>query len=104
MTILSIGTTLPEMAVSIIAARRGLASLAVGNILGSCVFNATAVSGVAAALGGVRVPETLLRFPVPFVAATSLLFYLLAQDKRISRWEGMLFIVLFVLFIVEIAA
>ncbi len=40
---------------------------------------------------------------LPFVAAASLLFYLLAQDKRNSRWEGMLFLVLFALFITKVA-
>jgi cation:H+ antiporter len=97
-TILAVGTTLPELAVSITASRRGLASLAVGNILGSCIFNALTVSGAAALLGGVTVPPSLLEFALPFVAAVSLLFYLLTQDKRVSRWEGLLFLLLFLLF------
>jgi cation:H+ antiporter len=101
-TILSVGTTLPELAVSVTAARRGLASLAVGNILGSCVFNALAVSGAAAVLGGVDVPPALRHFALPFVGAASLLFYLLTQDKRISRWEGLLFLVLFLLFMTKV--
>ena len=102
-TILAIGTTLPELVISITAARRGLASLAVGNILGACIFNALAVSGAAAASGGVEVPTSLRAFALPFVAAASLLFYLLTQDKRISRWEGMLFLVLFLLFMTRMA-
>lgn len=101
-TILSVGTTLPELAVSVTAARRGLASLAVGNILGSCVFNALAVAGAAAAVGGVDVPASLRHFALPFVGAASLLFYLLTQDKRISRWEGLLFLVLFLLFLTKV--
>ena len=102
-TILSIGTTLPETAVSVTAARRGLAALAVGNILGSCIFNALAVAGAAGALGGIAVPPALRGFALPFVAAAALLFYLLTQDKRISRWEGLLFLVLFALFLVKVA-
>jgi len=101
-TILSVGTTLPELAVSVTAARRGLASLAVGNILGSCVFNALTVCGAAAVIGGVDVPPSLRHFALPFVGATSLLFYLLTQDKRISRWEGLLFLVLFLLFLAKV--
>lgn len=97
-TILAIGTTLPELAVSVTAARRGLASLAVGNILGSCVFNALTVTGAGALAGGIIVPATLRDFALPFVAASTLLFYLLTQDKRVSRWEGLLFLVLFLLF------
>lgn len=102
-TILSLGTTLPELAVSVTAARKGAASLAVGNILGSCVFNALAVCGVAGVAGGVAVPPSLTGFALPFVAVASLLFYLLTQDKKISRWEGLLFLVLFGLFMVELA-
>lgn len=102
-TILSVGTTLPEMAVSVTAARRGLAALAVGNILGSCIFNALAVTGAAGVLGGIDVPVALRHFALPFVAAAALLFYLLTQDKRISRWEGLLFLVLFALFLVKVA-
>lgn len=102
-TILALGTTLPELAVSVTAARRGLASLAVGNILGSCVFNALTVTGAGAMLGGIAVPADLRSFALPFVAASSLLFYLLTQDKRVSRWEGLLFLVLFLLFIGKMA-
>jgi cation:H+ antiporter len=102
-TILSLGTTLPELVVSVTAARRGMAALAVGNILGSCVFNTLAVAGASAALGGVTVPADLLAFAVPFVAAATLFFYLITQDKRISRWEGMLLLVMFAFFITTLA-
>jgi len=101
-TILSLGTTLPELVISLTAARRGQAELAVGNILGSCVFNMLAVAGTSAALGGVLVPADLLAFALPFVAASTLLFYLLTQDKRISRWEGMLMLVMFVYFMLTL--
>lgn len=97
-TILAIGTSLPELFISTAAARRGKASLAFGNILGSCIFNALAVAGASAAMGGVLVPTSLQSFALPFVAAASLLFYLLMQEKRTSRWQGVLFLLLFLLF------
>lgn len=102
-TILSVGTTLPELAVSATAARRGQGALAVGNILGSCIFNALAVAGAAGVAGGVVVPASLIGFALPFVAAATLLFYLLTQDKLVSRWEGLLFLVLFAMFLLRIA-
>jgi cation:H+ antiporter len=102
-TILSIGTTLPELAVSVTAARKGQAALAVGNILGSCIFNAFTVTGAAAVAGGVVVPSALTTLALPFTLGASLLFYLLAQDKLISRWEGLLFLVLFALFVTKTA-
>jgi cation:H+ antiporter len=102
-TVLSIGTTLPEMVVSATAARAGKADVAVGNILGSCVFNALAVGGVAALVGRVVAPSELLTLPLPVFGAGALLFYLLTLDKRVSRWEGLLFILAYGLFIMEIA-
>jgi cation:H+ antiporter len=102
-TILSVGTTLPEMIVSATAARAGKAEVAIGNVLGSCVFNSLAVVGVAALVGRVNVPSELLHLPLPGFCAAALLFYLLTLDKRISRWEGLLFALIYGLFILEVA-
>jgi cation:H+ antiporter len=103
LTILSLGTTLPELVVSATAARAGKADVAVGNILGSCVFNALAVAGAAALVGPVSVPDDLVSLPLPVYGASALLFYLLTLDKRVSRWEGLLFLLLYGLFIGEVA-
>lgn len=102
-TILALGTTLPELVVCLIAARQGKASLAVGSILGSCVFNALVVVGAGAVYGTIRAPAELTGFALPFMAGSSLLFYLLVQDRRISSWEGMLFLVMYALFVLEIS-
>ena len=102
-TVLSVGTTLPELVVSATAARAGKADVAVGNILGSCIFNALGVAGVASLVGRVTAPPDLLALPLPVYAAGALLFYLLTLDKRVSRWEGILFLLLYGLFIMEIA-
>ena len=103
LTILSLGTTLPELVVSATAARAGKADVAVGNILGSCVFNALAVAGVASLVGPVSAPADMLSLPLPVFGASALLFYLLTLDKRVSRWEGLLFLLLYGLFIMEVA-
>jgi hypothetical protein len=83
------------------AARAGKADVAVGNILGSCVFNTLGVAGVAALVGEVRATPDLLSLPLPVFAASALLFYLLTLDKRVSRWEGIIFVLLYVLFVLE---
>jgi cation:H+ antiporter len=101
-TLLSLGTTLPELVVSAVAARQGRSEVAVGNILGSCVFNALVVAGVAAGLGGVLVPDSVLDLPAPVFVAGTLLFYLLTLDKRVSRWEGALFAVFYGFFVLEV--
>ncbi|GIW26984.1 MAG: sodium:calcium antiporter [Meiothermus sp.] len=102
-TILALGTTLPELVVSIGAARQGKASLAVGNILGSCIFNALVVVGAGAVYGTVKVTPELTGFALPFAVGASLLFYLLVQDRRISSWEGMLFLVMYGLFVLKVS-
>jgi cation:H+ antiporter len=103
LTLLSLGTTLPELVVSATAARAGKADVAVGNILGSCVFNALAVAGTASLVGPVTAPEDMLSLPLPVYGASAMLFYLLTLDKRVSVWEGLLFLLLYGLFIMEVA-
>lgn len=104
LTILSIGTTLPELAVNLSAIKKGKAEMAVGNVLGSSVFNSLMVPSVASFFGNLEVPENLLHFSLPVLGACALFFYLITQDKRISKWEGILFIMIYILFLIEIVA
>lgn len=103
LTVLSLGTTLPELAVNISAIRQGKAEMAIGNVLGSCIFNMMVVPGAAALFGTISVPATLIGFSLPFLLASGLLFYLVTQDKTLSKWEGLLFMLLFLLFILKVA-
>lgn len=103
LTLLSIGTTLPELAVNVSAIRKGNAEMAIGNILGSCIFNTLTIPAVASWVGPIHVPADLLTFSLPVMLGSGLFFYLLTQDKRISRWEGIIFILIYVLFLLKIA-
>lgn len=103
LTALSLGTTLPEIAVNVTAIRQGKSELAIGNVLGSCVFNALAIPGVAGMFGSISVPVELLVFPLPALVVASIFFYLLTLDKKISRWEGGLFIIFYLIFILKVA-
>jgi cation:H+ antiporter len=104
LTALSIGTTLPELSVSITASRQGKSAIAVGNILGSCVFNALMIPGAVSGFGAIRVPQYLIGFSLPMFVAATILFYLLTQDKKISPSEGMLFLVFYAFFISKAVA
>lgn len=101
LTLLSIGTTLPELAVNVSAIKQGKAELALGNVLGSCVFNTLFTPAAASAFGSITVSENLLNFSLPLMAAGGLIFYMLTQDKRISIWEGLMLVSLYVLFIIK---
>jgi len=103
LTLLSLGTTLPELAVNISAIKQGKAEMAIGNVLGSCIFNTLVIPSIASFFGTISVTQNLIQFSLPVMAACGLLFYLLTQDKKISIWEGLMFICLYGLFIVKIA-
>lgn len=103
LTALSLGTTLPEIAVNVSAVRRGNPELAIGNVLGSSVFNILVIPAVAASVGSIVVPAVLIGFALPALVATVVLFYLLAQDRTMSKWEGYLFIALYGLFLAKTA-
>ncbi|MFT5725025.1 MAG: cation:H+ antiporter [Bacteroidia bacterium] len=103
LTVLSLGTTLPELTVSITAARKGNPEIAVGNILGSCIFNSFTVAGVAALIKPISVPFEAVKWSVIFLGVAAVFFYLLSQDKKVSRWEGMLFLLFYVMFILKVS-
>jgi len=98
MTIVAAGTSLPEVATSIIAAVRGERDIAVGNVVGSNIFNILAVLGFAAALSssGMAVPAPALALDIPVMVAVSLVCLpIFFTDFTISRWEGGLLLALY---------
>lgn len=95
LTIVSIGTSLPEVATSVIAALRGEREIAVGNVLGSCIFNLAAVLGISAVVSGtgLQVPGSLLAFDLPVMVAVAVACLpVLFTGHLIARWEGVVFL------------
>lgn len=95
LTIVAAGTSLPEVATSIVAALRGERDIAVGNVIGSCLFNILAIVGIAAVVtpGGLEAAPALIRFDIPvMIAATLACLPIFATGHRIARWEGALFL------------
>ncbi len=95
LTVIAVGTSLPEVATSVVASLRGERDIAVGNVVGSNLFNILSVLGFTALAGrsGVSVPAAALRFDIPFMIAVAFaclpIFF---TGYRISRWEGALFL------------
>lgn len=104
LTIVSLGTSLPEVVVSMNAARKGKTSIAVGNVLGSNIFNTYIVIGASACVGNLVVPQNILDFSLPLMIAMTILFGVAANNKKITRWEGVLFLMFYVYFIGETLA
>lgn len=91
LTIVAVGTSLPELATSVVASLRGQREIAVGNVVGSNLFNVLGVLGLPAMIAphGIAVSRVALRFDIPVmivVSAACLPIFL--TGRRISRWEG----------------
>jgi cation:H+ antiporter len=95
LTIVAIGTSLPELATSVIAARRGEAGLALGNILGSNVFNILAILGLTAVIVPIPVPSDLSLVDLALVAGTAALLLVALATGRIGRGMGVLFLAVY---------
>ena len=90
LTVVAFGTSTPELAVSVQSAFQGRADIAVGNVVGSNIFNVLFILGLSALIIPLHVSRQLIRFDVPVMIGISILTYLLALDGRIERWEGIL--------------
>jgi cation:H+ antiporter len=95
LTIVAAGTSLPEVATSLLAAWRGQRDIAVGNVVGSCIFNILGVLGISAILGpeGIGVSRAALFFDIPVMLAAALACLpIFLTGHVINRWEGALFL------------
>lgn len=89
LTVVAVGTSLPELATSIIAGLKRQTDIALGNILGSNIHNALGIAGVTALVKPVAIPAEMIRFDIPVMLAASLLLIVIAfTDRRITRLEG----------------
>jgi cation:H+ antiporter len=99
LTVVAIGTSLPELATSVVAGIRGQADMAVGNILGSNLFNLLLVLGAGAAVSpvGIAANPAAVAFDIPVMLVVTVacipIFY---SGRTVSRWEGALFLAYFV--------
>jgi len=88
LTVVAFGTSSPELAVSIKAAVSGQAGIAMGNVVGSNIFNVLFILGLAALIVPLSVSQQLVRFDVPLLIALSVLVLLISLDGRLTRLDG----------------
>ena len=89
LTVVAWGTSAPEVVVTVGAAVNGVPDVAVGNVIGSNIFNVAAVLGVTSSLQPIAIPEGLIQREMAAVVALSvLLLPVLRSGWRIRRWEG----------------
>lgn len=88
LTVVAFGTSAPELAISVFSVFEGKVDIAVGNVVGSNIFNILFILGLSALVAPLIVKSQLLRFDVPILIAASILTWLLARDGAIHQIEG----------------
>lgn len=102
LTIVAVGTSAPELVTTVVATLRGQASMAVGNLIGSSVYNIVFILGatVLVAPDGIPVPDEVLRVDMPVLVVVSLLVVLMFRTgRRMSRWEGLLLVAFYAVYL-----
>lgn len=101
-TMIAVGTSIPEVATSVIAALKKETDISVGNIIGSNIMNILSVLGFTSLVSPISVSAEIAGFDIPWMLGISLLFLLLmlpASRARITRWEGIIMIVIYLVYI-----
>lgn len=100
LTVVSFGTSAPELAISMFSSFQGVGDLALGNVIGSNLFNTLAILGLTALVTPMVVQQKLLRIEVPFMIIVSLLTWFMSINGLISRWEGGILFTLLICYLV----
>ena len=97
----ALGTSLPELIITISASLKGKIDVAVGNVLGSNIFNIFVVMSVPRLVGELTIPKSVLAESVTTLIAGTLLLFFVTQDKKLTIWEGWLFFLFYFWFLCE---
>ena len=101
LTVIAIGTSLPELVTSVVAAYKGASAVALGNVLGSNIFNLLLIGGVTAVIAPGTIPGEITNFGLPvLIAASVLLLIFAATGRKITRWEGGILLVIYLVLLV----
>jgi len=98
LTVVAAGTSLPELSVSVLAGLRNQPDIAVGNVVGSNIFNITFILGVCALIRPLAITGNSIRLEYPVLAVVTLMTLALAQDGVLNGLDGLLCLVIYVLF------
>jgi cation:H+ antiporter len=96
---IALGTSLPELIVTITAAKKRKAEIAVGNVLGSNIFNTFAVIGIPGLFKNLEITKEIKELAIPFMIIATLLYLFITQDKEVSIWEGLFLILFYLVFL-----
>ena len=100
LTVVAMGTSMPEFFVSLMSAVKGTSDMAVGNVIGSNVFNTLAIVGITALVAPMLISPSTVRKDMPFAVVASLALLLMCRDGEISRWDAGILFAGFIIFII----
>jgi cation:H+ antiporter len=98
LTVVALGTSLPELVTSLVAAKKGEAGIAVGNAVGSCLFNILFILGITGAVKPITVESELIADAALLVIATLVVYLFAAKGRRIGRVEGAICVALYAIY------
>jgi cation:H+ antiporter len=101
-TVVALGTSLPELAISLRAVRAGKNDIMIGNIFGSCAFNILVAVGIPGLFAVLPLEPLVHTVGLPTLAAATLIFVVSTLSKNIFRWEGMMFLLVYVFFLMKL--
>lgn len=101
---IAIGTSLPELFVSVQAARSGETELAIGNIFGSNAFNILLVIGIPGLMMPLHAGEVVMALGLPILVAASLILFVNGMARQVQKWEGVMMLLFFTFFMVKLIA
>ncbi|MCB1177679.1 MAG: calcium/sodium antiporter [Leptospiraceae bacterium] len=95
------GTSLPEVLVTIAASKKGQPDIAIGNVIGSNIFNMVAVFGIPRMIGKIPISETIVSSTMLIHLAATFLFIIIVVDKKVNRYEGFLLLSFYLFFLFQ---
>ena len=99
LTVVAMGTSMPEFFVSLMSAIKGTSDIAVGNVMGSNAFNTLAIVGITAMVAPMSISRNTVRKDIPFCVVASLALLLMCLDGEVSRWDAAILFAGFLVFI-----
>ncbi|MGL6107791.1 calcium/sodium antiporter [Romboutsia sp.] len=100
LTIVAIGTSLPEFVTSITAARRGESDIAIGNVVGSNIFNILFVLGISSTIHNISIQPIVFVDMIFMIIATVVTFVIAASQKKVNKSEGIILFIIYILYMI----
>jgi len=101
-TAVAIGTSLPEIVVSSVAAYKGKYDISLGNIFGSNIFNSSFIMGVAGLIKPLTISFDVMTVGIPFLIIATFVYIISGISQKIHRWEGAMYLLIYILFLVRL--